>query len=110
MTIHDPLLAKQYGGQQAYESLVEADTFYKPDAVSNMRPIDQLRYARNALVGTAALALGVGLEIYGFALSDGTTNDGFGPVVLGSLPLVIAGYTYVGSTPSIVARYKQQVA
>ena len=106
MPLHDPLIAQQYGGQEAYERLVDDGTFYRPDAISNMRPIDQLRYARNVVLGTAALALGTGLEAYGFAITDPATLDGAGPVMLGAFPLAIASYIYMESTPSIMARYQ----
>ncbi len=106
MALHDPLLAKQCGGQETYERLVAEGAFYRPDAISNMRPIDQLRYARNTAIASAGLVAGVVLEAYGFFFTETPTRMDFGPVVVGAFPLAFATSLLAESNARIRDRYR----
>ena len=61
MTIHDPLLAQQYGGQEAYEDLVATDAFMLPPAFNNMTRADKARQVYNVVC--AALFANVSMRL-----------------------------------------------
>lgn len=86
MPLYDPLLAQQYGGQEAYESLVANNGIYRPDAFTNMTVADQLRYFRNTVVATSLGYIGLLLEAKGFT----TEYNGLGPVAAGGASIGLA--------------------
>lgn len=103
MTIHDPLLAQQYGGQDAYERLVDDGAFLRLDAVSKMKPIDQLRYYGAYALGYTGVIVGLGIAWDMFSHME----HGMGESIPAAVPLGLGLLVLGEYNPSYIrAQYR----
>ena len=84
MTIHDPLLAQRYGGQEAYEQLVTDGAFNTKTAFSDLEPLDKVGYiASCASIGSLSLLM--------YTIEDNAVPN----VPFAATVLTYVGFTYI---------------